>query len=114
MYTSACGNSLFVLCIVIKLIVNDLSLTKFPRCATRCARINSSPNNCVICKSIVAPCSLNAQGYLFKALCYVLAILMYSALVFVLFFNRRDLKPKLHGVVFVPKTVLNYLPVARL
>ena len=102
------------MCIVVKLIVNDLSLTEFPRCATGCARINSSPLNCFICKSMVASCLLNAQGCLFKALCYVLAILAYSALVFVLFFNRRDLKPKLHGVVFVPKTVLNYLPVARL
>ena len=114
MYTITCGNSLFVLCIVIKLIVNDLSLTKFPRWVAGCARINSSPHNCFICKSIVASCLLNAQGCLFKALCYVLAILAYSTLVFVLFFNRRDLKPKLHGVVFVPKTVLNYLPVARL
>ena len=114
MYTITCGNSLFVLCIVIKLIVNDLSLTKFPQCATRCARINSSTHNCFICKSIVAPCSLNAQGSPFKALCCVLVVLVYSDLVFVLFFNRRDLKPKLHGVVFVPKTVLNYLPVARL
>ena len=103
-----------VLCIVIKLIVNDLSLTKFPQCVTRCARINSSTHNCFICKSIVAPCSLNAQGCIFKALCCVLVALAHSALVFVLFFNRRDLKPKLHGVVFVPKTVLNYLPVARL
>ena len=103
-----------VLCIVIKLIVNDLSLTKFPRCATRCARINSSPHNCFICKSIVSSCSLNAQGCLFKALCWDLAVLIYSALLFELFFNRRDLKPKLHGVVFVPKTSLSYLPVVRL
>ena len=63
---------------------------------------------------MVASCLLNAQGCLFKALCWVLALLTYSALVFVSFFNRRDLKSKLHGVVFVPKIFLSYLPVARL
>ena len=63
---------------------------------------------------MVASCLLNAQGCLFKASCCVLVVLVYSALVFVLFFNRRDLKPKLHGVVAVPKTFLGYLPVARL
>ena len=51
----------------------------------------------------------------FKALCYVLAISCTNWFwFFCVIFNRRDLKPKLHGAVFVPKTVLNYLPVARL